>query len=507
MPNGASLAPALQQFVLRAARNRGRHNLFKQCSVESGWISAAQSFRLIVMRSRHAALNTREASQSERVSPEKSVHGALDRSPGTRAHFRREQARRHGLAIAALIIAGESAFLLPFVLARVFRPTLLDVFEITNLQLGAAYSVYGVVAVAAYFFGGLLADRFPARAMLTVALAFTAAGGLVMMTLPSPSTLALLYGYWAISTIALFWAPLIRATREWGLNFSQSRAFGLLEGGRGALSAVLASIMVVLFAALLPEESESASLAQRMESLRLIILLLTATTGGAALLIFLALPARKARREEAMSISGAAQVFAMPSVWLQAAIILCAYVSFKAIDDFSLYANQVIGLNEVDAARIGVASLWIRPFAAIGVCYLAERIGAPIMTIACFTLLAAGSFTLAAEALGDGMAWALVLTIVVSGIGIFGLRGLYFAIMQDGKIPLEHTGSAVGLASVVGYAPDIFMGPLMGYLLDEWPGATGHGYVFQIVAWFAMLGLIASYIFARVAGRIGPQAR
>ncbi|MGD9539886.1 MFS transporter [Methylocystis sp.] len=460
-----------------------------------------------MMRSRHAALNTHEASQTERVSPEKSVHGAVRRAPGTGADFRREQARRRVLAITALIVAGESVFLLPFVVARVFRPTLLDVFQITNLQLGAAYSVYGVVAVAAYFFGGLLADRLPARAMLAVALASTAAGGLVLMTLPSPSTLALLYGYWAITTIALFWAPLIRATREWGLNFSQSRAFGLLEGGRGALSAVMASIMVVLFAALLPEDSETASLAQRTESLRQITLLLTATTGGAALLIFLALPARKARRQEAMSISGVARVFAMPSVWLQAAIILCAYVGFKAIDDFSLYANQVIGLNEVDAARIGVASLWIRPFAAIGVGYLAERIGAPVMTIACFTLLAAGSFTLAAEALDAGMALAFVSAIVVSGIGIFGLRGLYFAIMQDGQIPLEHTGSAVGLASVIGYAPDIFMGPLMGYLLDEWPGATGHGYVFKVVACFAMLGLIASYVFARLADQIRLQAR
>lgn len=459
------------------------------------------------MRFRNVALNKDEASQTARDAPERFVQGAVRRSPGTGAEFRREQARRRGLAITALIIAGESVFLLPFVLARVFRPTLLDVFQITNLQLGAAYSVYGIVALAAYFFGGLLADRFPARAMLTVALAFTAAGGLALMTLPSPSTLALLYGYWAITTIALFWAPLIRATREWGLNFSQSRAFGLLEGGRGALSAVIASVMVVLFAALLPEDSETASLAQRMESFRQIILLLTATTCGAALLIWLALPERQARRQETMSVSGAARVFAMPSVWLQAAIILCAYVGFKAIDDFSLYANQVIGLNEVDAARIGVASLWIRPFAAIGVAYLAERIGAPVMTTVCFTLLAAGSFALASEALGAGMTSALILTIIVSGIGIFGLRGLYFAIMQDGQIPLEHTGSAVGLASVIGYAPDIFMGPLMGYLLDEWPGATGHGYVFQVVALFAVLGLIASYIFARLACRIGPQAR
>lgn len=409
------------------------------------------------------------------------------------------QGPRRGLAIAALIVAGESVFLLPFVLARVFRPTLLDVFDVTNLELGAAYAVYGVVAMAAYLFGGPLADRYPARTMLTAALTSTAVGGLVMVAIPSPSTLAILYGYWGITTIALFWAPLIRATREWGLNFSQGRAFGLLEGGRGALSAVMASIMVVLFAALLPEDSETASLAQRTESLRWIILLLSAMTCGAALLIWLAVPERKTPAQRAVSISDVARVFAMPSVWLQAAVILCAYVGFKAIDDFSLYANQVIGLNQVEAARAGVASLWIRPAAAIGAGYLAERVGAPLMIVGCFVLLAAGSSVLASGVIGAGMVWTFVLTIIFTSIGVFALRGLYFAIMQDGKIPMEHTGSAVGLISVIGYTPDIFMGPLMGYLLDQWPGTAGHNYLFSVVTLFAMLGLIASYIFARRA--------
>jgi hypothetical protein len=40
-----------------------------------------------------------------------------------------------------LIAAGEAVFLLPFVLDRVFRPTFLDVFGVTNLQLGTAFSL------------------------------------------------------------------------------------------------------------------------------------------------------------------------------------------------------------------------------------------------------------------------------------------------------------------------------------------------------------------------------
>ena len=413
-------------------------------------------------------------------------------------------ASRRGLTIAALIVAGESVFLLPFVLARVFRPTLLDVFGLTNLELGTAYSVYGIVAMAAYLFGGPLADKFPARAMLAIALAMTAAGGLVLATIPTFSTLVILYAYWGFTTIALFWAPLIRATREWGSTESQGRAFGLLDGGRGLVAAVMGLVMVTLFAALLPADSETATLAQRTETLRQVILLVTAMTLGAALLIWLTLPngqPAQPRMRSHLSLRGIAHVFAMPAVWLQAAIILCAYVGFKASDDISLYANQVVGLNQVDAARAGVVALWVRPVAAVGAGYLADRYGAPLMTIVCFALLAAGSVAMASGVIGAGMIWLFLLTVVCSFMGIFALRGLYFAIMQDGKVPFVYTGSAVGLVSVIGYTPDVFFGPLMGYLLDQSPGAAGHYHLFWVVTGFALLGLLTSFFFARGASR------
>lgn len=412
---------------------------------------------------------------------------------------------RRILAITALVIAGESVFLLPFVLQRVFRPTLLEVFDLTNLELGTAFAVYGVVAMAAYFFGGPLADRFPARNLLAIALASTAAGGLVMMTVPSHSTLVLLYAYWGFTTMALLWAPMIRATREWGGETEQGRAFGLLDGGRGLLAATMGSVMVLLFAGFLPEDASTANITEKTEALRRVILAMSGITLAAAVLVMLALPysdPSDGGSHQPLSMEGVRRVATMPSVWLQAAIILCAYVGFKAIDDFSLYANQVVGLDEVDAAQAGVLSLWIRPFAAVGAGLLADRIGATTMTASSFLLLAIGSLILASGLIGSGMVWVFLLTIVCSSIGIFALRGLYFAIMREGKVPLAYTGATVGLVSMIGYTPDVFMGPLMGYLLDQSPGALGHQHVFWVVTGFAVLGLLASWRFAKVTSKM-----
>ncbi|GFO81904.1 MAG: MFS transporter [Methyloceanibacter sp.] len=415
--------------------------------------------------------------------------------PGTASEARR------GLTITALIVAGESVFLLPFVLPRIFRPTLLEVFGLTNLDLGAAFFVYGIVAMAAYFLGGPLADRFPARVLLALALASTAAGGLVLMRIPSLQTLIVLYAYWGVTTVALFWAPLIRATRQWGGEDSQGRAFGLLEGGRGLLAAAIGAVMVAVFSGLLPAASETASVAQRTAAMQQVVLLLSVVTCSAAVLVWLALPragADEKRDEEQLSLRGIAHVFSMPAVWLQALIILCAYVGFKAIDDFSLYAYEVIGLNQVEAAQAGVLSLWMRPIAAVGAGYLADRFGAPAMTIGAFCVVALGGAVLASGLLGFGMVWIFLLTVICSSMGIFALRGLYYAIMRDGKVPLAYTGSAVGFVSFIGYTPDVFMGPLMGYLLDSSPGATGHQHVFWVVSAFALFGIAASLMFVRV---------
>src|SRR5690349_6241752 len=113
--------------------------------------------------------------------------------------------------MAALIFAGEAIFGLPFHVARFFRPTLLEVFALSNTELGAVFSAYGVLAMLAYFPGGALADRYSARKLLSASLVLTALGGLYMLSIPDLRGLTLLFALYGVTTILLFWAALIRA--------------------------------------------------------------------------------------------------------------------------------------------------------------------------------------------------------------------------------------------------------------------------------------------------------
>ena len=406
-----------------------------------------------------------------------------------------------GLILAALIAAGEAVFLLPFVLARVFRPTFLDVFGVTNLQLGTAFSLYGIVAMVSYFAGGPLADRFSARRLMTAALLATGLGGVVLTGIPSVRVMNFLWAFWGLTTIFLFWAAMLRATREWGGATSQGRAYGLLDGGRGLLAAVIASFTVLVFALALPSDVLSATPEQRAAAFRTVIWVFTGLVLGIALLVWVVVPDITPQdnqgNQQKLSFNGILGVCRMPAVWLQAVIVVCAYVGYKATDDFSLLAHDVLDFDEVAASGIGTLSFWIRAIVAVAAGYLGDRIDSSRVIAWGFSILVAGSLLIASGAVVPGVAWMLITTIVATSVGIYAIRGVYFALLAEGAVPLTFTGSAIGVVSFVGFTPDVFMGPLMGVLLDSSPGVLGHQHVFALVAAFGVVGLLATIAFRR----------
>lgn len=417
----------------------------------------------------------------------------------------------------ALIFSGEAIFGLPFVVARIFRPTLLDTFEITNLELGVAFSLYGGFAMLAYFPGGALADRFSARAMMMASLLSTALGGVFYAMIPSLFWLKCLFAYWGLTTILLFWASIIRATRAWGGAEGQGRAFGILDGGRGLFAALLASALVIVFSALLPRELEHTTLEEKRAAFSVILWIVTGITSFAALLVFLFVPSEvkdvkntdEARELEAsQSASGEARTFNAdqlrlvlknPAVWLQGLIIVTAYTAYKGMDDLSLLARDTFQMNDLESARVTMLAFWVRPFAALAAGLLGDRFGGIQTIIMSFALIMIGDLVIALGLLSPSLPWTLTMTIVVTGAAVFGLRGLYFAIFEDAGVPRELTGTAVGLVSVIGYTPDLFVGPINGHLTDAYPGPLGHQYFFAVLATFSGLGFLAALLFKRLA--------
>jgi sugar phosphate permease len=260
-------------------------------------------------------------------------------------------------------------------------------------------------------------------------------------------------------------------------------------------------------------------MAEKQEALRAVIYGYTGITAAAGAFVWYAIrdghtggdpeahdwnPARES------VLSHVGRVVRMPAVWLQATIVVCAYVGYKGFDNYSLYAVEGYGMNEVDAARIVAIGSWMRPVAALGAGFLGDRFTVSRMTVIAFALLLASTLYFAIDTPRPGAVWVLLGNTLITCAAIFGLRGLYFALFEEAGVPGAVTGTAVGLVSVLGFTPDIFVSWVGGILLDRSPGIEGHQHFFLFLAAFAVLGLLASLALTlrpRLAAGNGAPSR
>ncbi len=403
-----------------------------------------------------------------------------------------------------LILAGEAVFILPFVLARVFRPTVLEAFQLTNLQFGGAQSIYGLVALGSYVLGGPLADRFEPRKLMAVALWLTAIGGFVFASYPSYLTLQILFGYWGFTTIFLFWAPMIKATRIWGGLKNQGKAFGLLDGGRGLVGALFASLGVLIFGLYAVGDLNDLDVAERKRIFGYVIYTSMAIVMFIGVLVWFFLKTdtpEETTLKDKITLKDIMLVLKIPSVWLLMIIILAAYVGYKLTDNFSLYAREVMLYDEVESAKVGTLMLYIRPIVGVLIGFLADKTRVTFWLFVSFILSAIGAGILATNIIDPSTTFMFFFTVLLTATGIYAARALYFATMEEGHIPIFLTGTAVGVISFIGYTPDIFAGLAMGALLDANKGPVGHQHVYLMLMCFAILGLLASFVLYRISLR------
>jgi len=404
------------------------------------------------------------------------------------------------LSITLLILSGELIFLLPYILARVFRPTFLEVFNLNNFQLGSLFSVYGTIALFSYVYGGAISDKFQPKKLVSASLFFTALGGLVLATYPSYLILKILYGYWGFTTVFLFWGAIIKATRIWGGSKNQGEAFSFLDGGRGLVAASMGSLGLLIFSFFLTNDIASTNLIERKEAFRYVILFSSFMVFLIGFLVFFFM--ENNQKDEMINISSLNSysniktVLKIKSVWLIMIIIISSYVGYKVTDIYSLYASEVMLFDHVQAANIGALQLYLRPLVCIIIALLVDYRRYIYWIIIGYILILIGSIIFAFGIIELNMNFVFFFSLVIVASGTYAVRALYFSIMQEGRISLVITGTAVGLISVVGYTPDIWVSPIIGYFLDRYPGLLGHQYVFMILVLFSILGLLASIKFA-----------
>ena len=106
---------------------------------------------------------------------------------------------------------------------------------------------------------GWLADRIAPRFLIFFSLVATGALGLWYSTAPSMTGLMIIFGCWGLTTGLTFWASVLKRVKMIAHHSEQGRFFGILDGGRGLVEALLATVAPGLFAFATETRGESAA--------------------------------------------------------------------------------------------------------------------------------------------------------------------------------------------------------------------------------------------------------
>lgn len=400
------------------------------------------------------------------------------------------------------IIAGESIFLIPFVLPRIFRPTFLKTFHLNNLELGICFSFYGIIALVCYLFGGPIADRFRPGKLIASGMWATALGGVILVMFPNYETLKYVYAYWGFSTIFLCWAPIIKLTRIWGEDKSQIKAFSYFDAGRGILGTIFSYLGIYTLSLYLTKDQLNTNNEELYKTFLNVILgysICIAILGVVILRVLRITPENYNKiQSNKITKSQFTEIIKLPATILLTIILLCAYMGYKTLDLLTQYAQEIMNYDTISSANIGTLLLILRPITGILIGYIAHKINAIIFMIYSFLFMIIGSFLIATGQIIPDNNILFIASILVFGIGVCGVRCLYFTILKTGNIPLKLTGTAIGIVSIIGFTPDIFHGLLVGYLLDHHKGIEGYQYIFYILLIVSIVGCICSYISYRI---------
>jgi nitrate/nitrite transporter NarK len=394
---------------------------------------------------------------------------------------------RHWLVMAILCFSGGIIFMLPF-LREVYYIPMQQAFGYTNTQMGVLMSVFGAVSLLTYFPGGWIADRYSPRKLMTGALLATGLGGLYFSTVPSYSVSILIHAFWGACISLVFWGAMIKATRAWAPAEEQGRAFGILEGGRGVSEVLSSTVFLAIFA----------WLGSSAEGLSQVIKLFALTNIALAVMAWFVLDDGQGSRtqevQDKVGLAEVIEVLKMPVVWLISLVVLTAYSAYWGSYYFAPYATDAYGLSVLLGGAVGVGKMWLKPFAAVGAGFIADKIGVARTVFGFFLIMTAGFVVFSLLPGGESFLIVMLINASIVSIAIFALRGIYFALLEDGGVAPAVTGTAAGVISAVGFTPDVFMPLIGGLLLDAYPGAEGYRYFYLVIAILCAVGSVAAWL-------------
>src|SRR5262245_37113365 len=401
-------------------------------------------------------------------------------------------------------MGGGSIYILPYLSTYLYIP-MKEAMHLDNMQISLLGSAMGFTSMIFFWPGGWMADHFSPRKLITLSLIANGLLGLWFATLPSFKVLLAIQLVMGVFLTLTYWSAMIKMVRQLAPSDQQGRYFGILESGRNVTAVVFVAAGLYLFG----------WLGSNSNALRATIILFSVVVLAIGVVSWVCLPetnttgsiASKDKRDRGKIPlrQAIAQVVRIPAVWLVMFIILSAYATSAGITYLTPYATDAYKQSVVFG---GVLSMCVQATGIVAPLlagFVADRWTASRTVL---WLLAGLALCLSLFVIipgGQHLFLLLLVNSILIGCLMYALRGIYFALLEEGAIPLAVTGTATGLISLVAYTPDVFVPALAGHLLDRYAvDNVGYRYFFLILAIFSVAGVGLTALFRnRLSVKVG----
>lgn len=401
--------------------------------------------------------------------------------------IRNEKIQRYVLLI--ILCMGAGTLFKVVNLKQTFYDTLITALDCTHTELGNLSTIFGIVNIIPAIIGGIVSDYVSNKKLLVAGLLISAGATFWYATIPSYAAIVVIHVIFGLTTSNLiYWAAYLKGVKMLGDDKEQGKLYGLNEGVRSGIG-IVASFAVL---ALIENASDA------MTGLTRSLLVYGGIYVVIAILIILFFPKdfgmksaeTRGGEKNKLSLKAIVTVLKMPGVWLMCILIWSWYSIYDLMTFTTPYLTNVVGADSALTGAIGIIrqygiGLFAAPIAGI----VADKTGRPTaLTFCSFLMIAITGAFLVAPSDSNAVMIVVVLTICL-GCVAYAVRGLYWAVMPDLKIPSANAGLAIGICSFIGYLPDVYIHTQVGIWLDNY-GDKAYSMVFWYMFLCAILTLV-----------------
>lgn len=396
------------------------------------------------------------------------------------------------LTIFSLGLAGGAIYILPYI-KYVFYDQQMQVMGITNAQSGMILSVYAITAVILFPLGGILADKIPVKKLMLFSLiATTILTFLYAFTLDFKLSL-IIWVCLAFTTGTTWWPSLIKAVGKTGPPEEAGRTYGIYYACNGICAALINAI--ALWGSTLSNNAE--------KGFFIAIALVGGGTVLAAIMIFLfynednSTSKNAESNDEKFKLADVGKVIKNPHTWLLGVVIFASFTIYASASYFTPYLIDVVGISPEGSGIYAIIRTYIFMLLAPVGGYMCDKVLKTtanwfMMAFATVALLYVGVLMIPSSA---SVTFASVYTLIPGAI-VMAEYGVAWSILRELDIPAIVIGTAIGLSSILGWLPDIFMHTMFGRWLDVY-GNQGYTYIFMYLTVIALLGFACGFIVQR----------